>query len=185
LHYNYLLFVVPFVFYAFGWAFHIILEMQNKSKYVFLSLLIAVTFVVDFLLALIISNNLEKREGTDGASGHAVGTKSIVLYYPLSWFLVYIIWSILLDSLLREWDKKEITDNLRKIIRHLSTDTKLLKQRATDLSSIRAKIADYRSDVSVLMHGNLKKIHRSVLLRMDCLPGANQHARGERKVPAP
>src|SRR6185503_3837247 len=26
LQYNYLLFVVPFVFYAFGWAFHILLE---------------------------------------------------------------------------------------------------------------------------------------------------------------
>ena len=32
LQYNYLLFVVPFVFYAFGWAFHVTLEMQNKFK---------------------------------------------------------------------------------------------------------------------------------------------------------
>jgi hypothetical protein len=37
LQYNYLLFVVPFVFYAFGWAFHILLEMRSRIKYVFLS----------------------------------------------------------------------------------------------------------------------------------------------------
>ena len=33
LQYNFLLFLVPFVFYAFGWAFHVILEMKHKQKY--------------------------------------------------------------------------------------------------------------------------------------------------------
>src|SRR6185436_8516202 len=37
LQYNYLLFVVPFVFYAFGWAFHIILEIKHQARLVFLS----------------------------------------------------------------------------------------------------------------------------------------------------
>lgn len=53
LQYNYLLFVVPFVFYAFGWAFHILLEKKGKMKFAFISALIAVTFAVDFLLAMI------------------------------------------------------------------------------------------------------------------------------------
>ena len=51
LQYNYLLFLVPFVFYAFGWAFHIILELKHKYKFVFLGALITITFVVDFLIA--------------------------------------------------------------------------------------------------------------------------------------
>jgi Fe2+ transport system protein B len=34
LRYNYLLFLVPFVFYAFGWAFHVILEMKQKTKFI-------------------------------------------------------------------------------------------------------------------------------------------------------
>ena len=57
LQYNYLLFLVPFVFYAFGWAFHVILELKHKYKFVFLGALITVTFVVDFLIALLIHNN--------------------------------------------------------------------------------------------------------------------------------
>src|SRR5260370_33794716 len=64
--YNYLLFVVPFVFYAFGWAFHIILEIKHQAKFAFLSMLIAVTFVVDFLLAMIISNNTESAKALMG-----------------------------------------------------------------------------------------------------------------------
>ena len=59
LQYNYLLLLVPFVFFAFGWAFHILLEIKKNVKVVFISLLIAVTFAVDFLLALIIHNNTE------------------------------------------------------------------------------------------------------------------------------
>jgi len=72
-------------------------------------------------------------------------------------FLVYIIWSILLHSMLREWDKKEITDNLRKIIKHLQVDIKVLKTKVIDVKTIQNKIADYREDVSTVMQGNLKK----------------------------
>src|SRR5258706_392540 len=157
LQYNYLLFVVPFVFYAFGWAFHIILEMKDKVKFFFLSMLIAVTFPVDFLLAMIISNNTENEKslmGLPAISWNQSPTFYIILFLG---FLVYIIWSILLDSLLREWDKKEITDNLKKIIKHLAGDIKVLKPRIIDVTAIKSKIADYREDASTVMYGNLKK----------------------------
>ena len=157
LQYNYLLFVVPFVFYAFGWAFHVIIEMKDKVKFVFLAALIAVTFAVDFLLAMIISNNTENAKSLMGLP--AIGWSQSPTFYIILFlgFLVYIIWSILLDSLLREWDKKEITDNLRKIIKHLQGDIKVLKSRLFDVSAIKNKIADYREDASTVMYGNLKK----------------------------
>src|SRR5258705_8270800 len=157
IQYNYLLFVVPFVFYAFGWAFHIILEMKSNIKFIFLSLLIAVTFAVDFLLAMIISNNTENAKSLmvlPAISWSQSPTFYIILFLG---FLVYIIWSILLDSLLREWDKKEITNNLRKIIKHLQGDIKVLKVRIFDVTAIKNRIADYREDVSTVMYGNLKK----------------------------
>jgi len=157
LQYNYLLFVVPFVFYAFGWAFHIILEMKAQSKLVFLSMLITVTFAVDFLLAMIISNNTENAKslmGLQAISWNQSPTFYIILFLG---FLVYIIWSILLDSLLREWDKKEITNNLRRIIKHLQADIKVMKLKLLDVTAIKNKIADYREDASTMMYGNLKK----------------------------
>ncbi|HEU5290910.1 MAG TPA: hypothetical protein VFU05_09730 [Cyclobacteriaceae bacterium] len=157
LQYNYLLLVVPFVFYAFGWAFHVILESKTDFKTVFLTALITVTFIVDFLLAMIISNNTESAKALMGlATIHWYQSPSFYIILFLG-FLVYIIWSILLDSLLREWDKREITNNLKKIIRHLQGDSKALKARLQDFSHLKSRIADYRDDVSAVMQGNLKR----------------------------
>jgi len=112
---------------------------------------------VDFLLGMIISNNTENAKSLMGLPAIS-WSQSPTFYIILSLgFLVYIIWSILLDSLLREWDKKEITNNLRKIIKHLQGDIKVLKQRIVDVNSIKNRIADYREDVSTVMYGNLKK----------------------------
>lgn len=157
LQYNYLLFVLPFVFYAFGWAFHILLESQNKFKFVFLSMLIAVTFVVDFLLAMIINNNTENAKALMGLPAiHWSESPSFYIILFLG-FLVYIIWSILLDSMLREWAKGEVTSNLRKIISHFQRDIKILKQKQVDLEPIMIQIANYREDLSTVMYGNLKR----------------------------
>ncbi len=157
IQFNYLLFLVPFVFYAFGWAFHVLLELKSQLKYVFLSGLIVVTFTVDFLLAMIISNNMESAKelmGLPTVSWSQSPSFYIILFLG---FLVYIIWSILLDTLLREWDKKQITDNLKKIINHLQNDIKILTAKLADVASIKSQIADYREDISTVMVGNLKK----------------------------
>lgn len=157
LQYNYLLFVVPFVFYAFGWAFHILLELKHQAKMVFLSLLIAVTFVVDFLLAMIISNNTENAKALMGVPVTPWSQSPSFYIILFLGFLVYIIWSILFDSLLREWDKLQVTANLKKILRHLLSEVKILKHRLVDVNSLKSKIADYREDASTLMYGNLRK----------------------------
>lgn len=157
LQYNYLLFVVPFVFYAFGWAFHVLLELKSKMKIAFVSMLIAVTFTVDFLLAMIISNNTESAKALMGLpSVHWSSSPSFYIILFLG-FLVYVIWSILLDSLVREWDKREITNNLKKIIKHLQGDIRLLKEKLQDVSFPKAQIANYREDLNTIMYGNLKR----------------------------
>ena len=157
IRYNYMLFLVPFVFYAFGWAFHILLELKNKFKFIFLSMLIAVTFTVDFLLALIIHNNTESAKELMGmATVHWAQSSTFYIILFLG-FLVYVIWSILMDSLMREWDKKHITSNIKKIIKHLKNDIKILAAKLSDVSSIKNQIADYREDISTVMYGNLKR----------------------------
>ncbi|HOO09600.1 MAG TPA: hypothetical protein PKW06_06650, partial [Cyclobacteriaceae bacterium] len=157
LQYNYLLLVVPFVFYAFGWAFHVLLELKNKWRAVYVSLLIAVTFTVDFLLAMIISSNTESAKSLMGLpSEHWSSSPSFYIILFLG-FLVYIIWSILLDSLIREWDKREITSNLRKIINHLREDIRALKGKLQDVSFAKAQILNFREDLNTTMYGNLKK----------------------------
>ena len=157
LQYNYLLFLVPFVFYAFGWAFHILLDLKQKMKIVFVSLLIAVTFTVDFLLALLIHDNTEMAKelmGLQTVKWSSSSTFYIILFLG---FLVYIIWSILFDSMLREWDKRKITINVKKIIKHLTKDMELLKLKITPVVNIKKQISDYRDDLNTIMYGNLKK----------------------------
>ena len=155
--YNFLLFLVPFIFYAFGWAFHVILEMTHKAKLIFLGLLIAVTFTVDFLLAMIIHTNTELAKelmGLTTVSWSVSSTFYIILFLG---FLVYIIWSILLDSMLREWDKGQIPRNIRKIMNHLKRDVISLEEKKTSNQTVSDKIHMLREDISTVMYGNLQK----------------------------
>ena len=157
IQFNFMLFLIPVVFYAFGWAFHVLLELKNRFKFLFLGLLITLTFTVDFLLAMIIHNNTESAKELMGLASeqwYASATFYIILFLG---FMVYIIWSILFDSMLREWDKRYITTNLKKIIKHLQGDINRLKMNLTDISEIKSKINIYREDVATVMHGNLKR----------------------------
>lgn len=157
LQFNYLLLLVPFVFYSFGWALHILLEMNHRWKYVFIGLLIAITFTVDFLLALIIHNNTEMAKelmGLETVEWTQSSTFYIILFLG---FMVYIIWSILLHSLLLEWDKRQITYNLKKIVKHLKEDVKRLQAKLYPVGEIDKYIDYYREDINTVFYGNLKK----------------------------
>lgn len=157
LSFNFLLFLVPFVFYAFGWAFHILLDLQQKIKALYISLLVAVTFVVDFLLALLIHNQIEQAKEMMGGEMQPWSTSSNFYIILFLGFLVYVVWSLLLDSMLREWDKRKITDNVKKIIKHLSGDVKRLNAKLVPVQEVKESILAYREDIATVMHGNLKK----------------------------
>lgn len=156
LRYNYLLFLIPFVFYAFGWAFHIILELRNKFKIVFLVMLITLTFFVDFLLALTIHNNTEFAKeimGLDVLHWSQSTTFYIILAFG---FLTYILWSIILDFIFREWAKRKIPTNIKKIIKHLKNDIKILEKKIIPQEPIEQEIAFIREDIDTVVQGNLK-----------------------------
>ena len=156
LQYNFLLFLVPFVFYAFGWAFHVILELKHKYKFVFLGGLIAVTFLVDFLLAILIHNNLEYAKELMGLGSKSwVGDPAFYMILFLG-FIVYLLWSILLDSVVREWAKRLVTVNLKKIVKHLRNDVKELQSKLLPEEPIRFDIANLREDIGTVILGNLK-----------------------------
>jgi cation transport ATPase len=157
LQYNYLLLLVPVVFYAFGWAFHILLELKHKMKVVFISMLIAVTFTVDYLLALIIHNNTENAKSLMGMETEHYSQSSTFYIILFLGFLVYVIWSILLHSLLSEWNKKQVTRNINKIIQHLQDDVRKLQLGMVNITEIKAQIVSYREDISTVFYGNLKK----------------------------
>jgi len=156
LQYNFLLFLVPFVFFAFGWAFHIILEMKHKYKFVFLGSLIGVTFIVDFLLALLIHNNTEYAKELMGLATKSWAANPAFYMILFLGFIVYILWSILLDSIFREWAKRQIISNLKKILNHLRKDIKALQDKLVPEEPIRFDIGNLREDIGTVILGNLK-----------------------------
>ncbi len=156
LQYNFLLFLVPFVFFAFGWAFHIILEMKHKYKFVLLGSLIGVTFIVDFLLALLIHNNTEYAKELMGLATKSWAANPAFYMILFLGFIVYILWSVLLDSIFREWAKRQIISNLKKIINHLRKDIKVLQDKLTPEEPIRFDISNLREDIGTVILGNLK-----------------------------
>ncbi len=156
IRFNFLLFLVPFVFYAFGWAFHVFLDMKNNLKGLYLGLLIAVTFTVDFLLAKIIHSNTEQAKelmGLATTNWTASSTFYIILFLG---FLVYIVWSILLDYMLREWDKRKITLNIKKIVKHLRNDIKELEKKLTPSDLLQTEVSYLHDEIDTIVHGNLK-----------------------------
>jgi len=157
LQYNYLLLLIPVVFYAFGWAFHILLEIKSKLKVVFLSLLVVLTFIVDYLLAMKIHENIENAKALMGMETVHYSQSSTFYIILFLGFLVYIIWSILLHSMLNEWDKKQVTRNINKIIKHLEEDIRKLKLNMKNVTETKAQIVSYRDDISTVFYGNLKK----------------------------
>ncbi len=156
LQYNFLLFLVPFVFYAFGWAFHVILELKHKYKFVFLGGLIGVTFFVDFLLALLIHNNLEYAKELMGLATKSWAADPAFYMILFLGFIVYLLWSILLDSVVREWAKRMVTVNLKKIVKHLRNDIKELQNKLKPEEPLRFDIANIREDLGTIILGNLK-----------------------------
>jgi hypothetical protein len=62
----------------------------------------------------------------------------------------------LLDSLLREWKKRQITHNLKKIIQHLRKDIKTLQEKILPAEQITAEIERLKVEVNTYVNGNLK-----------------------------
>ncbi len=71
-------------------------------------------------------------------------------------FIVYLLWSILLDSVVREWAKRMVTVNLKKIVKHLRNDIKELQNKLKPEEPLRFDIANIREDLGTIILGNLK-----------------------------
>lgn len=109
LSYNYLLLFAPFLFFAFGYAIHVLLDLKSKWKYVYVLMVITITFMLDFLMAFKIHDSTSKAEQM------LSDTVPIELFHDANFyiilfmgFVVYVIWSILLNALINEWKKRNI-----------------------------------------------------------------------------
>jgi hypothetical protein len=117
LSFNYLLLFAPFLFFGFGYAVHVLLENKSRLKYLFVFLVLLVTFLLDFLMAYKIHKNTSDAELMISDSQPIPLFEDSNFYIILFMgFVVYIIWSILLNASINEWKKRDVIGKRKEMI---------------------------------------------------------------------
>jgi len=110
---NLMVIFAPLIFFGFGYAIHVLIEIESRIKYFYIILVVAVTFALDYLLADQIHIRVNQAlEIIDSPPGDF---KDIIIVLIMG-FVVYIIWSIIFHHWMDELNKLNIPNRLRKLI---------------------------------------------------------------------
>lgn len=127
---NTMVIFAPFMFYGFGYAIHILLEGKNKIKYLWIALVIIITFVLDYLLADQIHNKVQSALNMMGMKGN--DKFEDILLVIIMGFVVYIIWSIIFHYWMGEIEKWNVSSRLGKLIRSTQKTKDELNQNVSE-----------------------------------------------------
>lgn len=126
---NYLLLFAPFLFFGFGYAVHVLLDARSKIKYIWVFLVLLVTFILDFLLAYKIHKiNADAQALINDEPPIALFEDSNFYIILFMGFVVYIIWSILLNASINEWKKRNIIGRRVDMIKSIKDDISSIKE---------------------------------------------------------
>lgn len=130
----------PFVFYAFGFAIHSLLESESRKKWVWITAIFLITFVLDALIAFKIHQNTQ--EAIDLLGQPTQPFYSDVNFYIVIFmgFVVYVIWGILLHALFIEWNK-------RNPMKEYERNKKLIYEKEVKISEYRKKINQIEASI--------------------------------------
>jgi peptidoglycan hydrolase CwlO-like protein len=152
LSYNYLLLFAPFLFFGFGYAVHVLLENKSRLKYLFVSLVLLVTFLLDFLMAYKIHKNTSDAELLISDSLPIPLFEDSNFYIILFMgFVVYIIWSILLNALINEWKKRDVIGKRKEMIDKID---QLIEEEEIKIGNFKAEIK--------LKEGNIRGLNEVI-----------------------
>lgn len=158
---NYILVVFPIVFFAFGTVLHIFLESESKFKYLTISAVFLITLMLDAFIAYKIHNEIEKAlgliyDGDELLRFTDVWYKDINFYIILLMgFVVFIMWSIILHSILKEIDKQSLIKIINKKIQ--------IKRR--ELEELKAQLNRHESEIKKQMSAkdsNMKILEKEI-----------------------
>lgn len=130
LYNNKMVIFAPFVFFAFGYVLHLFLEMKSKLKYLYIILILGITFLLDFLLANQIHDRIN--DALDLIGMDPTNKFEDILLVLIMGFVVYIVWSIIFHSWFNELTKRNIPNRLGKLIRNLKEEKSSLQKSIGD-----------------------------------------------------
>lgn len=129
---NLMVIFAPFVFFGFGYAFHSLIGLRSNIKYLWIALVLIVTFALDYFLAERIH---DKMNNALEIMGQPPNDKfSDILIVLILGFVVYIIWSVIFHAWMEELEKRNIPSRLGRIIKRLQKENTRLKDEISALS---------------------------------------------------
>ena len=151
---NSMVLFAPFIFFGFGYAMHLLIDTENKIKYLYVIAVIAVTFLLDYLLA----DQIHKRVNDALAIiDSPPGSFKDIIIVLIMGFVVYIIWSIIFHNWMEELNKLNIPNRLRKLI----------EAQKKEIQSIKKEVSDLNREIDVL---NQKISDKNKLLSLQSVP---------------
>lgn len=132
----------PFVFYAFGFAIHSMYESENRKKWLGIGFVLALTFVLDALLAYKIHQIAQDWQKYTDPDFVPTPFYTDVNFYIVIFmgFVVYVIWGILLHALFVEWNK-------RNPMKEFEKNKKLIYEKEVKISEYRKKINQIEASI--------------------------------------
>lgn len=110
--------LIPFVFLGLGYLIHMFWENKTKANYIKVGVLLAITFIFDVILAYLIEfriYNFEKVFGSPPFNLKIAFTQIRFWAIIFAGFIVYIIWGLVFDFVMKEHREKDKIKNEQEI----------------------------------------------------------------------
>lgn len=149
---------IPFAFMGLGYLVHMFQKHKNWLSYVKIATLFIVTFIFDSILAYQIEKkiyDIEKTLNSPDFNVKIAFTKAEFWGIIFAGFVVYIIWGLVFDFIMKEYDN---FDKIKTFIRSKREEVKNCEQEISDQSE---KLNPIKEEISGI-EGKINDLQRTI-----------------------
>ncbi|WP_040281041.1 hypothetical protein [Psychroserpens damuponensis] len=149
---------IPFAFMGLGYLVHMFLKHKNWLSYVKVTLLFAVTFVFDAILAYQIEKKIYEIQKTPDSPNFDLSIAfSTVEFWGIIFagFVVYIIWGLVFDFIMKEYD------NFDKIKTFIMSKREDIRNSELNISKLIQKLNPIKEEI-VGLEGEVVDLQRTI-----------------------
>lgn len=159
----------PIIFLGLGFALHFFSVQKNRSKYLKITAVLAITLIFDCILAYLIAKNIYDAQALNTLAEQPPFSKEMALHDMNVWavifcgFIVYIIWGIVFDMTTTAY---EDTKSNHKIIAALQlkidNETQKLHDKQIEATNLQSQITKAKAKIKSLEESLNKSVHYDV-----------------------
>lgn len=149
---------IPFAFMGLGYLIHMFQKHKNWLSYIKIATLFVVTFIFDYILAYQIEKKIYDIEKTLNSPPFDIKiafTKAEFWGIIFAGFVVYIIWGLVFDFIMKEYDN---FDKIKSFIRSRREDIENAQQ---EINKLMDKINPIKEEISGI-EGKINDLQRTI-----------------------